>query len=238
MAMTDAKVNFNFEVTEVDVHQVLVTNNLGRVISHLELVYLDGYFGEVAEFDDIADGATGMINIDPNRQIATTQINITDTFVFKGIVWLVSHGVLATSVLRDAYVADAIPVGICTKVNNGTSVEFRPFVQRSGGGNDMKFSVYNMDSDHSTLVVVTGLVPLGARIMDVWVESTATVSSATMQLRSNNAAPVDITAALVIATDNVVIRQAILTNNIVDADGLEIIAASSSDRGIMTIAWR
>lgn len=236
--MVDAKVNYNFEESSVDINQVKVTNNLGRVAQHLELVILDGYFGEVREMDGIADGATGYININPNRKIGTTQVNITDTFVLGGVVYLVSHTTVATSVLRAAYVADAIPVGICTKVNNGVSVEFMPFVQRSGGVNDMKCSVYEVDSDHSTLVVVTGLVPLGARIYDVIVECTASNTAGTLQLRSNNATPVDITAALTCAVDNVVTRQAILTNNIVDADGLEVIANGAADRGIMTILWR
>lgn len=238
MAMVDAKVNFNFEEREVDINQILVTNNLGRVVSHLELVYLDGHFGEVAEFDDIADGATGMINLNPNRRIGTTQINITDTFVLGGVVWLVCHGTLATSVLRDAYVAEAIPVGICTKVNNGTSVEFRPFVQRSGGGNDIKCSIYEVDADRTTPVVVTGLVPFGARILDVTVECTVSESGGTMQLRSNAGSPADITAALTCAVINVIDRQAILTNSIVDADGLQILTANANDRGIMLIFWR
>jgi len=238
MAMVDAKVNFNFEEVEVDKNQVLVTNNLGRTAVHKELVYLDGYIGEVTDFDGIVNGETGYINIDPNRKIGTTQINVTDTFVLGGVVHLVSHATVATSVLRDAAVADSVPVGICTKVNNGVSVEFLPFVQRAGGGQTMKFSVYHMDSDHSTLVPVTGLVPLGAKIYDVFVEATVTSGSGTMQLRSNAGSPADITAAIICAVDNVVTRQAILTNDIVDADGLEIISAGTNDRGIMTIMWR
>ena len=238
MAMADAKVNFNFTESYVGAKQRLVTNNLGRVASHLELVILGGYFGEVKEFDDIANGATGYINTNSDRRIYTDQINITDTFTVGGVVHLISHATLATSVLRSTPEADSIPVGICTKINAGEAIEFIPFAQNSGGVHDMKSSTYVMDSDHSTLVVVTGLVPLGARIYDVIVESLATVTSATMQLRSNNASPVNITAALVIAVDNAIVRAATLTNNVVDSDGLEIIAASSADRGIMTIYWR
>ena len=238
MAMVDAKVNFNFEESFVEVDKVLVTNNLGRTAIHLELVALDGYFGEVRDFDGILDGETGYININPRREVRTTQINISDTFVVGGIVHLISDGSLVTSVLRSTPETDAVPVGICAFVNAGVAIGFVPFAQRSGGVNDMKVSVYEVDSDHSTLVVVTGLVPLGARIYDVIVECTVTNALGTLQLRSNNASPVAITAALVCAVDNVVSRQAILTNNVVDADGLEVIANGAADRGIMVIYWR
>jgi len=238
MAMVDAKVNYNFEESEVDINQVKVTNNLGRTISHLELVALDGYFGEVVEFDDIADGATGLLNIDSNRKISTTQINITDTFVVNGIVWLVSQGTLATDVLRDAYVADAVPVGRCTKVNNGTSVEFMPFAQRTGGVNDIKASVYEIDSDASSAIVLTGLVPLGAKIVDVMVECKAAKTSGVVTLKSNAGTPLAITSAMICAVDNALARTTLLTNDIVDANGLQIIAGSATERGIVTILWR
>jgi len=238
MAMVDAKVNCNFEESYVNVNHILVTNGSGRDWSHLELVVVAGLIGEVRDFDGIDNGDTGYINIDPDRIIGTTQINITDTFVVGQVVYLKTSAVVANDKIRSTPEVDTVPIGICTYEDSGTSIAYKPFTQRSGGVNDMKVSTYVMDSDHSTLVVVTGLVPLGARIYDVIVESLATVTSATMQLRSNNASPVDITAALVIATDNAIVRAAILTNNVVDSDGLEIIAASSADRGIMTIMWR
>lgn len=127
MAMTEAKVNFNFEESTVDAKQVLVTNDLGFDVSHLELVLINGYFGEVKEFDGIANGATGYINIDSDRTIGTTQIDTGDTFVVDSPVYF--H--VANKVLEATSAAGNVAVGICTKINNGVSVEFRPFVQRT-----------------------------------------------------------------------------------------------------------
>ncbi len=234
--MTEAKVNYNFEESYVHVQQVKITNNLGRTVLHKELVTFDGFTGEVLGMDGILNGATGFINIYPFRHIGTTQINVTDTFVVGQVVHLTTHATIASSVIRATPEVDTVPLGICTVEDSGTSITFMPFVQNSGGANDLKVSVYNVDSDASTAIVVTGLVPLGAKIVDVIVECTATVGSGTLQLQST--APVNITAALVCATDNVVIRQAILTNDVVDADGLQIEANGASDRGIMTIYWR
>ena len=238
MAMADAKVNYNFEEKLLSQDQVLVTNNLGRIAEHLELVSLDGYFGEVREFDDIANGATGMISINAERTINTTQCNLTDTFVLGGLVYFVSGGAGAAGALRAGYITGGTAVGICTVVNNGVSVGFKPYVQRVSGNNVGNISEYDVVADATGGVVITGLVPLGARIYDVTVECKATNGSGTLQLQSNNATPVDITAALVCAVDNVVIRQAILTNNVVDGDGLLLTANGAADRGIMTIYWR
>ena len=220
MAMADAKVNHNFEESYVGVQQMLVTNTLGRILEHLEIVALGGYVGEVMEFDDIAISGTGMINIDPNRRVYTSQINITDTFTVGGVVHFLTGGSAAAGEIRSTPETDSVPLGICTDINAAVAIEFKPFQQLAGGVNDLKVSVYEVDADASTAIVVTGLVPIGARIIDVIVECTATVTSATLQLQSNNVSPVNITAALVCAVDNTIVRAAILTNNVVDADGL------------------
>ncbi|RLI54176.1 MAG: hypothetical protein DRP09_13825 [Candidatus Thorarchaeota archaeon] len=128
MAMVEAKVNYGFHESEVDINQVLVTNNLGYAVSHLELVLLDKMFGQVVEFDGIADGASGMIDINPNRKISTTQIDVSDTFVVGNTIYF--H--VANKVLEDTSASGNVAVGTVTKVNNGTSVEFMPFVQRYG----------------------------------------------------------------------------------------------------------
>lgn len=128
MAMVDAKVNYNFHETEVDMNQVLVTNDLGYAVEHMELVLIATYFGQVLEFDGIAIGAAGMIDLKSDRKITTTQIDVGDTFVLGNPVYF--HP--ADKELKATGGAGTVAVGMCTAINNGVSVEFMPFVQRFG----------------------------------------------------------------------------------------------------------
>ena len=125
MAMVDAKVNYNFHESAVDVDQVLITNSSGAAYVHLELVLEDKLFGEVIEFDGIADSATGMININSKRKISTSQIDTGDTFVVGAPVYF--HP--GNKVLEVTSASGNVAVGTCTAINNGVSVEFRPYVQ-------------------------------------------------------------------------------------------------------------
>lgn len=137
MSFTQAGVNdYNFsEVTESD-KQVLVTNNLGRTAKYGELVYLDGYFGEVREYGGIANGATGRININADRIIRTQQVEATDTFTKGSTLWFVSGGSSAAGTLEDADpgTGTRYACGIITDEEGTggaqTAVSFRPFVQR------------------------------------------------------------------------------------------------------------
>ena len=128
--MTEAKVNFNFEEAKVGQKQVVVNNTYGRTLDHLELVLLNGYFGEVREFDGIAAGADGVINIDSDREIATSQIGTSDTFVVGAILYFLPSSSVAGK-LRSASGTGRAAVGIVTAINNGTSVTFKPFAQRT-----------------------------------------------------------------------------------------------------------
>ncbi len=126
--MVDAKVNYNFHESEIDINQVKVTNDLGYAVSHLELVLIATMFGQVTEIDGIADSAAGMIDLNPNRKISTTQIDTGDTFVVDAPVYFHT----ANKVLEVTGASGNVAVGICTAINNGVSVEFMPFVQRTG----------------------------------------------------------------------------------------------------------
>ena len=128
MAMVDAKVNYNFHESEIDINQVKVTNDLGYDVVHLELVLIATMFGQVVEFDGIADAAEGLIDIEPNRKISTTQIDLVDVFVVGAPVYF--HPV--NKVLEVTGAVGNVAVGMCTAINNGVSVEFMPFVQRTG----------------------------------------------------------------------------------------------------------
>ena len=61
--------DFDFSQLTINDTQPLITNGLGRAVTVAELIYQDGYFGDVAEQDGIADSATGRINIDSNRGV-------------------------------------------------------------------------------------------------------------------------------------------------------------------------
>ena len=129
--MTEAKVNYNFEEAVVSNKQVTVTNNLGRAVEHLELVLLNGYFGEVRDFDGIADSAIGHINIDSDREIGTTQIDTGDTFNVGDPIYFEPGGSTVAGKLRAASATGNAAVGIITKVNAGVAITFKPFVQRT-----------------------------------------------------------------------------------------------------------
>jgi len=234
--MTEAKVNFNFEESYISDKQVKVTNNLGRTAEHLEFVWLDGYFGEVREFDDIANAASGVININNFRRVWTTQIETTDTFTVNGIVYFVPGGAAAAGKLRAGYQADGIPVGICTEINAGVAIEFRPFPQKLAGGDSLNSAEYVVDSDASAGIDITGLIPVGARIVDIIVKATAASAGGTLQLTDTT--PAAISNAIVCAVNTTITRAGTLTNEVVDGDGLRIVSNAAADRGIMTILWR
>ena len=124
--MTEATQNFRFEEARLGVTQVEVANDLGYDVVHLELVLINGYFGEVREFDGIANGARGIINTDDEREIRTRQIDTGGTFVLDSPLYFNP----TTKVLEDASAAGNVAVGIVTYVNNGTAVGFKPFKQR------------------------------------------------------------------------------------------------------------
>lgn len=124
--MTTAVQNYSFEERKLGSKQVEVENDLGYAVKHLELVLINGYFGEVRSFDGIADGARGIINIDDEREIVTAQIDTGDTFVLDAPVYF--H--VANKVLEVTSASGNVAVGICTYVNNGTAVGFKPFKQR------------------------------------------------------------------------------------------------------------
>jgi hypothetical protein len=232
MAMTEAKVNYNFHENFINVDLVKITNSSGSAYIHLQWVYEDGYFGEVREFDGIAADAEGYINIYSKRQITTTQIDTGDTFALKGTVYFNP----TTGLLEAEYALGSVAVGTVTKINNGVSVEFMPYKQNNIP-ESVEMTSYAVVADASSSIDITGLVPEGATILDVFVECTAASGSGTLQLREETG-DAAITNAIVCAVDNVVTRVTTLSISTVGANGLEIISNGAADRGIMTIVWR
>ena len=62
------------------VTEVSVTNDTTRTMLFAETVFLNGFVGEVIDQDGILAGATGLININPDRHISMNQVDIADTF--------------------------------------------------------------------------------------------------------------------------------------------------------------
>ena len=127
--MTDAKVNYNFEESPLGSNQLLVKNEEGRTVEHLELILASKAFGEVLEFDGIVDDAYGMINIDDKREIRTTQIDTADTFVVGAAVYFDPGAASAAGKLVDTSGSGNVAVGTITYVDAGVAIGFRPYVQ-------------------------------------------------------------------------------------------------------------
>jgi hypothetical protein len=232
MSMTEAKVNYGFHENFISIDLIKITNSSGVAYVHLQLVYEDGYFGEVREFDGIANGATGYINIYSKRRITTTQIDTGDTFVLDDPLYFNP----TTKKLEVDYALTSILAGKVTKINNGVSVEFMPHKQNNIP-ESVEMSTYDVDADATGSIDITGLVPEGATILDVFIECTAASGSGTLQLREETG-DAAITDAMICAVDNVVVRVTTLSISVVGSNGLEIITNGAADRGLITIVWR
>jgi len=195
MSFTEVKSNVNdfSRITEDD-KQPLVTNNLGRDADPLELVYLGGFFGEVREYDGIADTETGRINIDSAGIIRTAQMEATDTFTIGSELWFASGGAGAAGKLVDADPGSGtrVAVGIITGEGGTggaqTYVEFRPYLQPQASitaiatiNAEPKTLVAEVASDYSTAVAVAGLA-VGDKIISVHSICNVSETAGTIQL--------------------------------------------------------
>lgn len=213
--------NYNFAEREKGGTQRLVTNNLGRAVEKHELVYLGGFFGEVADTAGIANGAAGYIDIAADRIITTEQVEPTDTFTAGNTLYFEGGGSSAAGLLVDTATATTIPVGKIVSEQGTTgaqiSVAFRPFVQgigvtseqlidAVGSSNAVKVARVIIDAatDYSTAGKATS-VPLGAVIVDVVAISTALASGGTAQVMNGASA---VHTAIAMATDQALTRMA------------------------------
>jgi hypothetical protein len=57
-----------------------VTNGTSRKWLFGETVFIDGWIGNVMDQDGIAAGASGKIDVNPNRNISMNQVDSGDTF--------------------------------------------------------------------------------------------------------------------------------------------------------------
>lgn len=245
MAFTDYDVN-EYDLSELTMNdrQITVTNNLGRTALSRELVYLDGYFGEVMEYAGIADTASGKININHERKIRTAQIETADTFT-AGNVLFFEPGSGAAGKLVDTPTGTTVAVGMINDAGGTggaqTWVEFRPFAQgtESQIGEAVKVAKITVPTgSHSagTPVVDTSL-PVGSEIIDVNVVATATNASGTVTVSDGTN---DITNAIACDTDNAISRAASIDQayNVVVAAGLTLTANATGDAGIAYVYYK
>ena len=152
--------------------QPLITNALGRTALLAELVYIDGYFGDVTEQDGIADSAQGRINIDSDRTIRTQQVEATDTFTVGNTLWFLAGGAGAAGTLVDADPGSGtrVAVGIITgEEGTGgaqTAVSFRPFAQRLDAA-DVSAQVITNTAD-----IATNVTDIGTNATDIGTNDT------------------------------------------------------------------
>lgn len=192
MSMTGYDYNYDFQIRD-DGAQHIVTNNLGRTALFGELVYLGGYFGQVAEFGGIANAATGRIQLlDPKYEVSTAQVEATDTFTVGNDLFFLPGGSGAAGTLVDAAVATAVKVGkITAEFGTGgsqTAVKFRPLNQPAmadavGVGSALKVArvVIDAATDYSTNGKATG-IPVGSILVDALAICTAANSGGTAQV--------------------------------------------------------
>lgn len=136
--MTTYTVNaYGFEEKYLGVKTVKVTNNLGRTALLDEIVYLDGWLGEVLETAGIANGAEGQINIDFQREVKTAQINAAATFVVGNTVYFKPGSSSVAGTLESSSTL-AYAIGKITAFGGSagahTWVQYKPYLQKADVG--------------------------------------------------------------------------------------------------------
>jgi len=243
MAMTGYDYNYDLVVRE-DGPQVVVTNNLGRTALYGEFVYLGGYFGFVAEFGGIANGATGRIQlIDESLEISTAQVEATDTFTVGNDLYFLPGGSGAAGTFVDAAAATTIKVGKITAEKGAggaqTAVSFRPAqsIDAVGVGPGIKVArvVIDAATDYSTTGKAAN-IPLGSIILDVFAVATATASGGTAQVFMGTDA---VHTAIAMATDQAVTRMAagVDDTKLTVTAAVSVKAHAQGDAGIVSIFY-
>ena len=245
--MTDVDVNSqNFTETTLSDKQILVPNAEGRTVLLGELVYLNGYFGNVTDQDGIVTAKSGNIDINSERKIRTEQITITETFVVDATIWFQSGGAGAAGVLLDADPASGTRVAVGTITAFGGSagahtwVEFRPYIQLQATVAAIatnaaaivvekaqpKILIVEVASDSSTAVAVVGLAE-GDKIIGMSSICNVSETAGTIQLTDGTDAA--ISDALQQATADEVAYAATIQidKNTLPATGAKLVATGT-----------
>ena len=94
--------------------QVVVENTSGADYAEGALVFEQGWFGNVVEVGGIADGETGLIDINIDREIQTDQIVTSDTLTWANSGTNLVYYILASGLLSDTDpgTSTAVTVGV------------------------------------------------------------------------------------------------------------------------------
>lgn len=239
MAFEQAKVNaYNWSEATASDNQITITNSSGRAYTNREIVSEEGYVGEVREYDGIADGATGKINIVHDRIIRTIQADLTDTFVVGQNVYFLAGGSGAAGKLRATPEAGSVPYGVCEGFGGTggthTYVEVRPFAQggeaQLGGAVKVLEVIIPTGSHGAGAPVVSTDIPVGSKIIDVEIRTTVSNASGTATMSNGTN---DITDAIIMAVINVMTKAGTIDQayDTVIAAGLTFTAAATGDAG-------
>ena len=243
---------YDFSQPTINDKQPLVANAEGRTVLFAELVYLGGYFGDVADQDGIANSASGRINIDSDRTIRTKQIKAADTFTVGNELWFVSGGAGAAGTLEDSDPGSGtrVAVGVITEEEGSggaqTSVTFRPYVQLQAAvaavaaiNAEPKTIVAKITADAAAGIAVSGLAE-GDEIIGVHVICTTANANGTLILETGD--DDDITDGMICAVDKVVVVAGTIddANSILPAAGAQILSVggtAANTRGIVVIDY-
>lgn len=256
MAFTDYDpANYNFAEREKGGSLRLVTNNLGRDVEQHEFVYLDGFFGEVADSAGIANGAAGYIDIAADRSVTTEQVEATATFTAGNTLYFEGGGSGAAGKLTSVVSATTIPVGkIVSEQGTGgaqTSVEFIPFAQNLGVTTDalldavaetlvVKTKTIKVECTAANAYTTTPLVlpiPVGSTIKDITAICTGAVASGSAVVKNGTTA---ICTPLVMAVEKTINRMSAAvehTKLVVGTDPITLATHADGDLGIVYIDY-
>lgn len=263
MAFTPYPNNYNFHEETLSDRMVEVKNNSGRTVLHNELVYLDGYFGEVCEFDGIKNGEKGFININSERIIKTTQVKGTldDEFKHGAILYFIPQTALSEGLLTDTYESgNAIAVGtVISADEDDVWVTFRPFIQgvglnlvrdpeqilgdmvKAAAGGVSNTVILTIDKDATGGGLAFANVDTGLKkddvILDIHVICDETSGSGKLTVKHGGAAGAAITNGIACATAGKVGRTTDLIDAVVTDDGLVVVANGATDEGRVVISY-
>lgn len=139
MGFTAYEKNYGFHEEELNQQAILVTNSSARDWEQHELVYVDGYFGEVLNPEGIESADSGYISIIPWRIVRTEQVAAANLmagdFIAGHILYFIpqTDGAAGALVDQNDPGAPAVAIGVIQSADTANAwVAFMPFVQPVG----------------------------------------------------------------------------------------------------------
>jgi len=227
----------------------LVTNTTTRTLKQHELVLVSGVFGNVIEHKGIAYNASGLIGINGKRTIKTNQLAAGADFAVGNTVYAVAGTNSAPVGLTNTQASNT-PVGIVTEIDPAATqkyVVFRPFVQLTTDitvttepvGVGTYVAVLEIDED-ATGGIDFALNDIGMKegavIVDVLVNPTAAVGTATMQLKHGDSGEA-ITDAIAAAVIGKIGRAQDIKGGVSTDDGFTVVSNKDTAKAVISILY-